>query len=111
MVLVATPTIGQEPGDSDRPVDEDAKKRLGWIDDPRFVKGCYAVAGIFGFFFVQQWFWPAPPGVIVQGVLIGSLTALVAFGIALIYRANRVINFAQGDLGGVPASLAVLLIV
>ena len=27
------------------------------------------------------------------------------------YRANRVVNFAQGDLGAVPASLAVLLIV
>jgi branched-chain amino acid transport system permease protein len=63
------------------------------------------------FYFVQQWFWPAPLGVLVQGLVIGGLTALVAFGIALVYRANRVINFAQGDLGGVPASVAVLLIV
>ena len=39
------------------------------------------------------------------------LTALIAFGIALIYRANRVVSFAQGDLGAIPASLAVLLIV
>ncbi len=44
-------------------------------------------------------------------MVIGGLTALIAFGIALIYRANRIINFAQGELGGVPASLAVLLIV
>src|SRR5688572_6000330 len=43
-------------------------------------------------------------------MVIGGLTALIAFGLALIYRSNRIINFAQGDLGGVPASLAVLLI-
>ena len=27
------------------------------------------------------------------------------------YRANRILNFAQGDLGAAPASLAVLLVV
>ena len=117
MVLVATPTIGQEPDPGDGPaeereeVEERAKPRFSWIDNPHFRVGCYTVALVFGFSFIQQWFWPAPAGVIIQGVLIGSLTALVAFGIALTYRANRVINFAQGDLGGVPASLAVLLIV
>ena len=31
----------------------------------------------------------------------------MAFGLALIYRANKVINFAQADLGAVPASLCV----
>jgi branched-chain amino acid transport system permease protein len=55
--------------------------------------------------------WPLKPGVVVQGVIIGGLTALIAFGIALVYRANRIVNFAQGDLGAVPATLAVLLIV
>jgi len=58
-----------------------------------------------------QIIWPTPLGVLVQGMVIGGLTALIAFGIALIYRANRIVNFAQGDLGGAPASLAVLLIV
>ncbi|HUP85471.1 MAG TPA: ABC transporter permease [Acidimicrobiales bacterium] len=61
--------------------------------------------------FVQQLLWPAPLGVIVRGMLIGGLTALISFGIALIYRANRIINFAQGDLGAAPAATAVLLIV
>ncbi|MGH9274393.1 MAG: branched-chain amino acid ABC transporter permease, partial [Acidimicrobiales bacterium] len=56
-------------------------------------------------------FWPLKPGIIVQGVVIGGLTALIAFGISLIYRANRIVSFAQGDLGAVPAVLAVLLIV
>jgi branched-chain amino acid transport system permease protein len=81
------------------------------IEDQRVRKGCTYLAAALAFYFVQQWFWPAPIGVLVQGLVIGGLTALVAFGIALVYRANRVINFAQGDLGGVPASVAVLLIV
>ncbi len=51
-----------------------------------------------------------PAGELVYGFIIGSLTALMAFGLALIYRANKVINFAQADLGAVPASLAVALI-
>ncbi|HEX7167603.1 MAG TPA: branched-chain amino acid ABC transporter permease, partial [Acidimicrobiales bacterium] len=49
-----------------------------------------------------------PAGVLLQGIVVGGLTALIAFGLALVYRANRIINFAQGDLGGVPASLGVL---
>lgn len=44
------------------------------------------------------------------GVVVGLLTALVALGLALIYRANRILNFAQGDLGTVPTTLAVGLI-
>ena len=60
---------------------------------------------------IQQWLWPAPLGVVVQGVVIGGLTSLLAFGLALTYRSNRIINFATGDLGGAPAALGVLLIV
>ena len=44
------------------------------------------------------------------GIVTGLLTALVALGLALIYRANRILNFAQGDLGMVPTTLAVGLI-
>ena len=61
-------------------------------------------------FAVLVWPIPAPLGVIVNGALVGGRVALIALGIALVYRANRVINFAQGDLGQVPASLAVLLV-
>ncbi len=57
------------------------------------------------------WPFPAPVGVIVNGALVGGRVALIALGIALVYRANRVINFAAGDLGQVPATLAVLLVV
>ena len=82
-----------------------------FVDDPRVRRGFTAAGIALFFYFAEQLFWPAPIGVLVQGMVIGGLTALIAFGIALIYRANRIINFAQGELGGVPASLAVLLIV
>jgi len=52
----------------------------------------------------------APTGIIVFGALLGLLYALVAFGLILIYRANRIINFAQAEMGAVPAVMAVLLI-
>jgi len=58
----------------------------------------------------QRVLFPAPLGVLVQGLVLGGLTALIAFGIALVHRAEGIVNFAQGDLGGLPASLAVLLI-
>ena len=55
--------------------------------------------------------WRVPAGVLVQGAIVGSLTSLVALGLALVWRANRVINFAAGDLGSIPATLAVLLMI
>jgi branched-chain amino acid transport system permease protein len=60
---------------------------------------------------VRVWPFPAPNGVILDGALGGGRIALIALGIALIYRANRVINFAQGDLGQVPATLGALLVI
>jgi branched-chain amino acid transport system permease protein len=51
-----------------------------------------------------------PGGVLVYGAILGLLYALLAFGLILVYRANRIINFAQAELGATPAVLAVLLI-
>jgi branched-chain amino acid transport system permease protein len=50
-----------------------------------------------------------PWGVVLTGAELGLLSALIAVGLALTYRANRIINFAQADLGIVPSLLAVLL--
>lgn len=60
---------------------------------------------------VQLVFFGVPLGAWIRGVVIGLLTALLAVGMALVYRANRVLNFAQADLGFIPAALAVGLIV
>ena len=54
--------------------------------------------------------FPVPAGVAFQGVVLGLLGALVAVGMALVYRANRILNFAQGQLGTAPTVLAVSLV-
>ncbi len=41
-----------------------------------------------------------------NGVSIGAVYALVALGVALVYKATKVINFAQGALGSFPALVA-----
>jgi ABC-type branched-subunit amino acid transport system ATPase component/ABC-type branched-subunit amino acid transport system permease subunit len=50
------------------------------------------------------------PAVIALGVSTGLQAGLLALGLVLIYRANRFINFAQGQLGSIAsAGLAVLV--
>ena len=49
----------------------------------------------------------APLGIVVVGVVFGSLNALVAIGIVLVWRANKVVNFAQAEFGAVAAVLAI----
>jgi ABC-type branched-subunit amino acid transport system permease subunit len=44
-----------------------------------------------------------PSFVLVQGVVTGLSYGLLALGLVLIYRTNRVLNFAQGQLGVVAA--------
>ncbi len=53
---------------------------------------------------------PLPRGVFVGGAVIGALYGLVGMGLILVYRANRIINFAQAQLGSVPAVVVLLLI-
>lgn len=52
---------------------------------------------------------PIPHGVFLSGAVLGTLYAFIAIGLILVYRANRIINFAQAQLGAVPAVLALLL--
>lgn len=61
-----------------------------------------ASSALFGF--------PAPLGVAVLGGVIGSLVAFLAIGLVLVYRTNRIINFAQGDIGAVAVVVSVLLV-
>src|SRR3954449_3612943 len=51
-----------------------------------------------------------PTEIVLLGVVYGSLYALIGMGVILVYRANRIINFAQAQLGSVPAVIALLLI-
>lgn len=45
-----------------------------------------------------------------NGLSGGAVFALIALGVALVYRATRVINFAQGAMGSLPAFLAMTLL-
>lgn len=63
----------------------------------------------FGIIVVQLLLFPVPLGVWLRGVLVGGLTALIALGMALTYRSNRILNFAHGDLGTTPVVLVFLL--
>ena len=53
---------------------------------------------------------PMPIGAMFSGFILGMLGALGAVGLALVWRSNRVVNFAHGDLGTLPATLTVLLV-
>jgi len=59
---------------------------------------------------IQLIFFGMPLGLWTRGLVLGLLAAMLAIGMALIYRANRVVNFAQADLGTVPASFAAALV-
>jgi ABC-type branched-subunit amino acid transport system ATPase component/ABC-type branched-subunit amino acid transport system permease subunit len=42
----------------------------------------------------------APTGIVAIGAVLGSATGLAAVGVILVWRANRVVNFAAGAMGG-----------
>lgn len=63
-----------------------------------------------GILAVQLVLFPMPLGIWLQGLTVGLLGALLAVGMGLVYRANRILNFAQADLGVAPALLAVILV-
>ncbi|HZQ84266.1 MAG TPA: ABC transporter permease [Acidimicrobiales bacterium] len=49
----------------------------------------------------------APVGVVLVGAVLGTVTALLAMGLILIYRTNRIINFAYGSMGGAAGVISV----
>jgi branched-chain amino acid transport system permease protein len=55
--------------------------------------------------------WPssAPLGLVLQGVVFGTVDGLLAIGLVLIYRTNKIINFSYGAMGGVAGVLSVML--
>ena len=49
----------------------------------------------------------APIGIVVAGMIVGTVTALLAMGLILIYRTNRFINFAYGSMGSFAGVIAI----
>ncbi|HET6910539.1 MAG TPA: ATP-binding cassette domain-containing protein [Mycobacteriales bacterium] len=50
-----------------------------------------------------------PFGIALQGALYGTTTGLLGIGLVLTYRSDRIVNFSYGAMGGVGASVGVLL--
>jgi branched-chain amino acid transport system permease protein len=69
------------------------------------------VAIAVAFLLVNQLVFGPPFKLLITGTAGGSLYGLIAIGIILIYRTNRIVNFAAAGLGAVPAILSVFLIV
>src|SRR6266571_3876521 len=66
----------------------------GGVTDTRTAKAFARWVACIGAFYVGlQLVWPTPFGIVVWGLVISSLTALLAFGLVLVYRSHRVINF------------------
>ncbi len=83
----------------------------GGLDRDETRLAVLAASGALGFCVLVFVLFPAPMAILFLGAVTGSLSALVAMGIVLVYRANRIVNFAQGSLGAVAAVLAASLIV
>src|SRR3954447_9779969 len=65
---------------------------------------------VLAFLVVVEIIYAAPTSILALGLVNGSLSALIAVGLVLVYRANRIVNFAQFDIGGSVAILTALLI-
>ena len=55
--------------------------------------------------------WETPFPVVLLGIIIGLTYGLLGVGLVLIYRSNRIINFAHGELGAFGAALFALAVV
>jgi branched-chain amino acid transport system permease protein len=51
----------------------------------------------------------APLGIVLTGVVLGTANGLLAIGLILIYRTNRIVNFAYGSIGSVAGLFGVEL--
>jgi len=51
-----------------------------------------------------------PLGVVLLGLVLGGLSALTAMGLVIVYRSARIINFAQAEIGGLSAAVAVVMV-
>ncbi|WP_051400026.1 branched-chain amino acid ABC transporter permease/ATP-binding protein [Haloechinothrix halophila] len=55
--------------------------------------------------------WEAPPPVLMLGAIVGTTYGLLAAGLVIVYRTNKVINFAHGEIGAFAAAVFGLSVV
>ncbi|HZQ27468.1 MAG TPA: ABC transporter permease [Acidimicrobiales bacterium] len=61
------------------------------------------------FLLLAKSYFNLTPAYLIDGIALGSLYGILAVGIILIYRTNRIINFAAAAIGAIPAIWALLL--
>ena len=62
-----------------------------------------------GIVVLQVFVWPMSAGMAVSGAIMGGLGAMIALGMAVIFRANNTVSFAQAELGALPATMAIVV--
>ena len=94
-----------------------SRQSLSSRSDVHLPKGVIAAAGAVGGVVCVAWLAlrlclprGLPTGVLLLGVILGSLTGLTAIGLVLTYRVVRAINLAQAEIGGLAAATALILI-
>jgi branched-chain amino acid transport system permease protein len=76
---------------------------------PPLIRAVATAAGAGALWWVLEQTLPRglPPGIVVSGAVFGALYALNAIGLVLVFRANRVVNFAQAEFGVIAAVLTI----
>jgi branched-chain amino acid transport system permease protein len=88
----------------------EAKAVLGY--NAWWASGLRWLASAVAFYFAVQVLFGSnevSPFNLVQGLSVGALYGIIGVGIILIYRTSRIINFAAGAIGAVPAIIALIL--
>jgi ABC-type branched-subunit amino acid transport system ATPase component/ABC-type branched-subunit amino acid transport system permease subunit len=82
------------------------------LSDLTDVPAARVAAGVLGAWVLGMVVLPAgvPVGVVALGAVYGATVGLTALGLVLVYRATRIINFAQAELGGLAVAVAVLTV-
>jgi branched-chain amino acid transport system permease protein len=84
---------------------------LGAVRIPAPLKAVLGIAGALLLWGLLNATLPhgAPAGIVLSGLVFGAINSLVALSIVLVYRANRVVNFAAAEFGSVAAVVAIEL--
>src|SRR5438874_2591540 len=93
-----------------RPRSPAARRTLDFLrGDSTTARGVRLALGTAAFAIPVQLYFRLSLTYLVDGIALGSLYGVIAVGLILIYRTNRIINFAAAALGAVPAIFALLL--
>ena len=83
---------------------------VSWVRGPSSASRLFrsVAVAVIAFFAIQSYFHLSTK-YLIDGLVLGSLYGIVGVALILIYRTNRIINFAAGAIGAVPAVAALVL--